>query len=76
MFMFSFYIWGMLFVDMVFFKKIDLNNGMLIYRRKKIGQLFFIRWEKCMQDIVDKYFGNYLIYFFFIIIYIRKDERL
>ena len=55
MFMFSFYTRGMSFVDMAFLKKTDLNNGMLTYRRKKTGQLLSIRWEKCMQDIVDKY---------------------
>ena len=57
-------------------KKTDLNNGMLTYRRKKTGQLLSIRWEKCMQDIVDKYPGNYSTYLLPIIIHIRKDERL
>ena len=76
MFMFSFYTRGMSFVDMAFLKKTDLNNGMLTYRRKKTGQLLSIRWEKCMQDIVDKYPGNYLTYLLPIIIHIRKDERL
>ena len=76
MFMFSFYTRGMSFVDMAFLKKTDLNNGMLIYRRKKTGQLLSIRWEKCMQDIVDKYPGNYSTYLLPIIIHIRKDERL
>ena len=49
---------------------------MLTYRRKKTGQLLSIRWEKCMQDIVDKYPGNYSTYLLPIIIHIRKDERL
>ena len=64
MFMFSFYTRGMSFVDMAFLKKTDLNNGMLTYRRKKTGQLLSIRWEKCMQEIVDKYDtsqSNYLL---------------
>ena len=76
MFMFSFYTRGMSFVDMAFLKKTDLNNGMLTYRRKKTGQLLSIRWEKCMQDIVDKYPGNFSTYLPPIIIHIRKDERL
>ena len=76
MFMFSFYTRGMSFVDMAFLKKTDLNNGMLTYRRKKTGQLLSIRWEKCMQDIVDKYPGNFSTYLLPIIIHIRKDERL
>ena len=60
----------------IYYKKTDLNNGMLTYRRKKTGQLLSIRWEKCMQDIVDKYPGNYSTYLLPIIIHIRKDERL
>ncbi len=55
MFMFSFYTRGMAFVDMAFLKKKDLFGGVLSYRRRKTGQQLFIRWEKCMQEIVDKY---------------------
>lgn len=55
MFLFSFYTRGMSFIDMAYLKKKDLMNGILSYRRRKTGQLLFIKWEKCMQDIVDKY---------------------
>lgn len=55
MFLFSFYMRGMSFVDMAFLKKSDLQNGCLAYRRKKTGQQLFIRWEPCMQEIVDRY---------------------
>lgn len=55
MFMLSFYTRGMSFVDMAYLKKTDLNNGILSYRRKKTRQQLFIRWEECMQEIVDKY---------------------
>ena len=55
MFLFSFYTRGMSFIDMVYLKKKDLSNGILSYRRRKTGQQLFIRWEKCMQEIVDKY---------------------
>lgn len=55
MFLFSFYTRGMAFVDMAFLKKENLSNGTLSYRRQKTGQLLFIKWEKCMQEIVDKY---------------------
>ena len=54
-FLFSFYTRGMSFVDMAFLKKKDLQNGILTYRRHKTGQQLFIKWEKCMQDILDKY---------------------
>lgn len=55
MFLFSFYTRGMSFIDMAFLKKTDLQNGVLSYRRRKTGQQMFIRWEKCMQEILDKY---------------------
>ena len=55
MFPFSFYTRGMSFIDIAYLKKKDLSNGILSYRRRKTGQLLFIRWEKCMQEIVDKY---------------------
>ena len=57
MFMFSFYTRGMSFVDIAYLKKKDLSDGILSYRRRKTGQQLFIRWEKCMQDIVDKYYN-------------------
>ncbi len=54
-FLFSFYTRGMSFIDMAYLKKSDIKNGILSYRRRKTGQQLFIKWEKCMQDIVDKY---------------------
>lgn len=54
-FMFSFYTRGMSFVDMAFLRKSDLNGGILAYRRRKTGQRLFVRWERPMQQIVDKY---------------------
>lgn len=42
----------MSFVDMAYLKKGDIANGILTYRRKKTGQQLFIRWEKCMQEII------------------------
>lgn len=55
LFLFSFYTRGMSFVDMAFLKKKDLCNGVLSYRRRKTNQQLFIRWEKRMQAVVDKY---------------------
>lgn len=54
MFLFSFYTRGMSFIDMAHLKKKDLQNGFLSYRRRKTGLQLVIRWEKCMQEIVDK----------------------
>lgn len=55
LFMFSFYTRGMSFVDIAFLKKTDLQNGVLTYCRRKTGQHLIIRWEKCMQEIIDKH---------------------
>ena len=53
MFLFSFYTRGMSFVDMAYLKKKDLHNGILTYRRKKTGQQLSIKWEQCMQEIIN-----------------------
>lgn len=55
MFLFSFYTRGMSFVDIAYLQKKNLRGGILFYRRKKTNQLLMIRWEKCMQDILDSY---------------------
>lgn len=54
-FMFSFYTRGMSFIDMAFLKKKDLQNGALSYRRHKTNQQLFIKWEKPMQELIDKF---------------------
>ena len=58
MFLFCFSTRGMSFIDMAYLRKKDLQNGILSYRRRKTGQQLFIKWERCMQEIVDKYPGN------------------
>ena len=55
MFLFSFYMRGMSFVDMAFLRKKDLNNNYVVYSRKKTGQQLTVRWERPMQAIVDAY---------------------
>ena len=55
LFMFAFYTRGMSFIDMAFLRKKDLQNGIRSDRRQKTGQQLFIKWEKPMQEIVDKY---------------------
>ncbi|MBR2476334.1 MAG: site-specific integrase [Bacteroidaceae bacterium] len=76
MFLFSFYTRGMSFVDMAYLKKRDLSNGILSYRRRKTGQQLFIRWEKCMQVIVDKYKNPLSEYLLPIIKPKNGDERM
>lgn len=55
MFIFSFYTRGMSFIDMAYLKKSDLKNGILTYTRKKTGQRMSIKWENCMQAIIDRH---------------------
>lgn len=55
MFLFSFYTRGMSFIDIYCLQKSNLENGMLTYRRRKTGQMLYIKWEKCMQEIADRY---------------------
>ena len=64
MFMLSFYMRGMSFVDMAFLRRSDLSNGHITYRRRKTGQKLLVGWTSEMQAIVDKYplnATNYLL---------------
>ena len=74
-FLFSFYTRGMSFVDMAFLKKKNLQHGILSYRRQKTGQQLFIKWEKPMQEIVDKYDTGNSPYLLPIIKHPGEDER-
>lgn len=58
MFIMSFYLRGMSFIDMAFLKKSDLKNGYITYRRRKTNQELIIEWTKEMQIIIDKYPEN------------------
>ena len=58
MFLLSFYLRGMSFVDMAYLRKNDLRNGYVTYRRRKTGQQLVIKWTKEMQLILDKYPRN------------------
>lgn len=55
MFLFSFYTRGMSFIDIAFLKKENLKGDILSYKRRKTGQQLVIKWEKCMQDILNKH---------------------
>ncbi|WP_300939321.1 site-specific integrase [Bacteroides acidifaciens] len=58
MFIMSFYLRGMSFIDMAFLKKSDLKNGYITYRRRKTNQQLIIEWTNEMQMIIDKYPEN------------------
>lgn len=75
MFMFSFYTRGMSFVDLAFLRKSNLDRGVLSYRRRKTGQLLAIKWERHMQEIVDRYGGGSGGYLLPVIDPSRGNER-
>ncbi len=62
MFLLSFMLRDMSFIDMAFLKKSDLSNGHVTYGRRKTGQLLNIKWTPEMQEIIDKYPDSNKIY--------------
>lgn len=54
-FLLSFYLRGISFVDLSHLKMDDLQNGCLRYYRHKTNQQLCIKWEKQMQEIVNRY---------------------
>ncbi|MDE6091246.1 MAG: site-specific integrase [Duncaniella sp.] len=74
-FLLSFYLRGMSFIDMAFLKKSDLRNGSVTYRRRKTGQQLTIAWEPEMQMILDKYPENDTDYLLPIITKPVNNER-
>lgn len=55
MFMLSFYLRGMSFVDMAYLKKSDWRDGSICYKRHKTGQMLTVKWEPQMEAIVSRY---------------------
>lgn len=55
LFLFSFYTRGMSFVDLAYLKKENVHDGMMVYTRRKTGQMLAVRWETVMQRIVDRH---------------------
>lgn len=74
-FMLSFYMRGMSFIDLAYLRKSDLANGIVTYRRRKTGQKLTIRWTKEMQDILDKYPENETEYLFPVITSCSASHR-
>ncbi len=75
LFLFSFYTRGMSFIDMAYLKKKDLQNGVLSYCRQKTNQRLFIKWEKPMQEIIDRYDTGNSPYLLPIIREVNRDKR-
>lgn len=76
MFMLSFYLRGMSFVDMAFLRKKDRADNHVTYRRRKTGQRLDIAWTKEMQSIVKKYPPNPTQYLLPILTNPLSDERI
>lgn len=74
-FLMSFYLRGMSFVDMAFLRKSDLSDGYVTYRRRKTGQLLTIAWTPEMAQILEKYPPNPTSYLLPIIRRAGKNER-
>ena len=55
LFMFSFYMRGMSFIDLVSLKNSNLKDGRLTYSRRKTGQSLTIKWLECMRQIIEKH---------------------
>ena len=55
LFLLSFYLRGIPFVDLIHLRKSDLSRGMLRYRRSKTGRLLTVAVEPCAQEILRKY---------------------
>ena len=75
MFMMSFMLRGMSFIDMAYLKKTDLKNGYITYRRRKTGQHLTIEWTNEMQMLLDKYPENDSDYLLPIIRNVGTNER-
>lgn len=55
LFILSFYMRGISFIDMAYLKKENLCGGYVVYRRRKTGQQLTVKWTSQMQAIIDKY---------------------
>lgn len=71
-FIFSYCMRGMSFVDIAYLKKSDISNGVISYCRRKTGQLMNVRIESCIQCIINKYKENTSEYIFPII---KSDDK-
>jgi site-specific recombinase XerD len=58
LFMFSFYMRGISFIDMANLRKSNLKNGYIVYSRSKTRQMLTVKIEVCMQAIITKYYAQ------------------
>ena len=66
-FMFAFYTRGMSFIDIAFLKKRDIQNGVIVYSRRKTRQQLLVRIEPETRRIINSFGRNNTPYLFPII---------
>lgn len=59
LFILSFCLRGMSFIDMAFLRKTDLRHGQLTYSRRKTGQTLTIAWTSEMREFTRKYVSRH-----------------
>lgn len=74
-FILSFMLRGMSFVDMAYLRKKDLRGGTIRYRRRKTGQVLTVAWTRDMQRLLDKYPENKTEYLLPIIKRSKSNSR-
>ena len=55
LFMFSFYMRGISFIDMANLRKSNVKNNYIVYSRSKTRQMLTIKLEACMMEIIVRY---------------------
>lgn len=74
-FLFSLYTRGMAIIDVAYLRKSNLKDGTLTYRRRKTGQQLSIRWERQMQEIVNRHASKDTDFLFPLIDSGKPDSR-
>ena len=76
LFLFSFYMRGISFVDLAYLKKSNVQDGVIRYTRRKTGSRMNIRLEPCMKEIIARYaLQTEDTPFIFPIIFSTNDKR-
>ncbi|MDR2804294.1 MAG: site-specific integrase [Dysgonamonadaceae bacterium] len=55
LFLFSFFLRGISFIDMANLRKKNIKNGYIVYTRSKTKQMLTVKIEPCMQEIISRY---------------------
>lgn len=55
LFILSYYLRGIPFIDLAFLRKTDIQDNVLCYRRSKTGRMLTITLEPWMREIIERY---------------------